>query len=83
MLFQEFPRLLRHAARWHCTTQPGEETPKNTSCCSAHPDRGYLEPFIYSREETGTAKQTFQKKPVFTAGGYSLINIFNAVAKSE
>lgn len=76
VLFQESPRLLRHAARWHRTTQ-------NTGCCSAHPDSHYLEPFSYSQEETGSAKQTFQKNPVFTAGGSSLINIFNAVVKSE
>lgn len=28
VLFQEFPRLFRHAGRWHCTTQPGEERQK-------------------------------------------------------
>ena len=83
VLFQEFPRLLRHTVRWHCTMQPREERQKNTSCCSAHPERDYLEAFIYSQEETGSAKQTFQKKPVFTAGEYSLVNIFSAVAKSE
>lgn len=62
VLFQEFPRLLRHAVCWHCTTQPKEERQKNQSCCSAHPERDYLEWLICFQEETGSAKQTSPPK---------------------
>lgn len=73
VLFQEFPRLLRHVVCWHCTTQPKEERQKNQSCCSAHPERDYLEQLICFQEETGSAQQTSPpqkkyKKIVFNAG---------------
>lgn len=83
VLFQEFPRLLRHAVRWHCTMQPGQGRHKNTSCCLVHPEGDYLEAFTDFQEGTDGAEQTFQKFPVLTAGEYSLINTSSAVAKKE
>lgn len=82
VLFQEFPRLLRHAVHWHCTMQPGQGRHKNTSCCLVHPEGDYLEAFTDFQEGTDGAEQ-FQKLPVLTAGEYSLINTSSAVAKRE
>lgn len=83
VLFQEFPRLLRHAMRWHCTMQPGEGRHKNISCCLVHPEGDYSETLTYFQEETDSAEPAFQKLPVLTAGEYGIINTSSAIAKRE
>lgn len=83
VLFQEFPRLLRHAVRWHCTTRAGEGRHNSTSCCLVHPGGDYLETFTYFQEEADSAEPTFQKLQLLTAGEYGLINTSSAVAKRE